>query len=63
MTYRFAQAAFLSACISVLGDHCPRRGELKYLLRHHIEHWLAQPIFDNGGVRKETAMGTCDDHP
>lgn len=50
MTYRFAQAAFLSACISVLGDHCPRRGELKYLLRHHIEHWLAQPIFDNGGV-------------
>ena len=50
MTYRFAQAAFLSACIVVLKDNCPRRGELKQLLRLHMEHWMAQPIFDNGGV-------------
>ena len=50
MTYRFAQAAFLSACIVVLKDNCPRRGELKHLLRLHMEHWMAQPIFDNGGV-------------
>ena len=50
MTYRFAQAAFFSACIVVLKENCPRRGELKHLLRLHMEHWMAQPIFDNGGV-------------
>ncbi len=50
MTYRFAQAAFLSAAVTVLKEECPHREEMKWLIRKHMEHWMAQPITDNGGV-------------
>lgn len=49
-TYRFAQAAFFSILPVVMGEKCPYRGEIKRLLRLHMEHWMAQPIFDNGGI-------------
>ena len=49
-TYRFAQAAFLSILVLVLKEQCPERGEIKWILRRHMDHWMSQPIFDNGGV-------------
>lgn len=50
MTYRFAQVAFLAAAVTVLRETCPYRAQMKRLLRLHMEHWMAQPVFDNGGV-------------
>ena len=49
LTYRFAQAAFWSACVfadlPVLSY-----GTIKGILVRHLEEWLANPIFDNGGI-------------
>lgn len=48
-TYRFAQCAFFSLCIALdLPVFSPE--VLKGLLFRHLDWWLAQPIFDNGGV-------------
>lgn len=49
MTYRFAQGAFWGMCAMLELDVLPM-GVLKGLLVRHLEHWLHQPIFDNGGV-------------
>lgn len=49
MTYRFAQAAFWSACVYAGVDTFPL-GVLKGLLSRHIEDWMSAPVFDNGGV-------------
>lgn len=49
LTYRFAQAAFFSAC--ALADvECFSWGVMKGILERHLEYWMRQPIFDNGGI-------------
>ena len=48
-TYRFAQAAFWGMCLLAEVD-CFSIGVLKGILTRHMEHWLNQPIFDNGHV-------------
>ena len=49
LTYRFAQAAFWSAC--VFAD-LPvfSYGVIKGVLVKHLEEWLSHPIFDNDGI-------------
>lgn len=49
MTYRFAQAAFWSMSAMLELDVLPL-GVLKGLIGRHMEQWLRQPIYDNGGV-------------
>lgn len=51
LTYRFAQAGFLSAC-AWAGVTAPGIGlaELKGLIARNLADWLNRPIFDNGGV-------------
>nr|QGT51256.1 hypothetical protein Firmicute1046_3320 [uncultured Firmicutes bacterium] len=49
MTYRFAQAAFWSACVYAEAEVFPI-GVLKGILLRHIGDWMDAPIFDNGGV-------------
>ena len=49
MTYRFAQAAFWSACVYADVDVFSH-GVIKGLLARHIDDWMKAPIFDNGGV-------------
>lgn len=49
LTYRFAQAAFFSAC-ALAGVECFSWGVMKGIIQRHMEYWLRQPIFDNGGV-------------
>lgn len=49
LTYRFAQAAFWSACVFAdvpVFNH----GIIKGILVRHFEEWLSNPIFDNSGV-------------
>ncbi len=49
LTYRFAQAAFWSACVFAdvpVFSH----GIIKGILVRHFEEWLANPIFDNSGI-------------
>ena len=49
LTYRFAQAAFWSACLYA---DVPvfNYGIIKGILVRHFEEWFANPITDNGGV-------------
>lgn len=49
LTYRFAQAAFFSAC-ALAGVECVPWGVMKGIIGRHMEYWMKQPIFDNGGV-------------
>ncbi len=49
MTYRFAQAAFFAACAAA-DVECLPWGVIKGILERHLEYWMKQPIFDNGGV-------------
>ncbi len=49
LTYRFAQAAFFSAC-ALAEVECFSWGIMKGILSRHLEYWMNQPIFDNGGV-------------
>lgn len=49
MTYRFAQAAFWSACVYAGAEVFPL-GVIKGLITRHMEDWLKAPVFDNGGV-------------
>lgn len=49
LTYRFAQAAFWSACIYAdvpVFSH----GIIKGIIVRHFEEWFSHPITDNGGV-------------
>lgn len=48
-TYRFAQAAFWSACVLCELDVFDT-GILRGIIERHLDYWLALPIFDNGGV-------------
>lgn len=49
-TYRFAQAAFWSAYAFALGEDCPHAGRVRGMITRHMDRWLEQPIFDNGGM-------------
>lgn len=49
-TYRFAQAAFWSAYAFALGEECPNKAQVRGLITRHMDRWMEQPIFDNGGV-------------
>lgn len=49
LTYRFAQAAFFSACVFA-GVECVSWGVMKGIIGRHMEYWMKQPIFDNGGI-------------
>ncbi len=49
LTYRFAQACFWSACVFA-GIEPFSLGVMKGIIVRHMEYWLKQPIFDNGGV-------------
>lgn len=48
-TYRFAQCAFFSLCAGLDLPVLPA-DQLKGLVVRHLDWWLAQPVFDNGGV-------------
>lgn len=48
-TYRFAQAAFFSACVFAGVEVFPLP-VIKGVLERHLNYWLNQPIFDNGHV-------------
>lgn len=49
LTYRFAQAAFFSAC-ALAGVECFPWGVIKGIIERNLDYWMKQPIFDNGGV-------------
>lgn len=49
LTYRFAEAAFFSAC-TLAGVEFGSWGVIKGIIERHLEYWIRQPIFDNGGV-------------
>ncbi|MDO5416391.1 MAG: DUF2264 domain-containing protein [Lachnospiraceae bacterium] len=49
LTYRFAEAAFFSAC-ALAGVECFSWGVMKGIIERHLEYWMEQPIFDNAGV-------------
>lgn len=49
MTYRFAQAAFFSACVLAGVDALPL-GVFKGIISRHLEYWMSLPIFDNGNI-------------
>lgn len=49
LTYRFAQAAFFSACAAA--DVWPYpMGVMKGIIVRHLEYWMQQPIFDRAGL-------------
>lgn len=48
-TYRFAQAAFFSACVFAGVEALPLP-VMKGIIERHLDYWLRQPIFDNGHV-------------
>lgn len=48
-TYRFAQAAFFSACVFAELEVFSFP-VMKGLIERHLEYWMRQPIFDNGHV-------------
>jgi hypothetical protein len=49
LTYRFAQAAFWSAC-AVAGVHPLPAGQMKGIIERNISWWLEHPILDRDGV-------------
>lgn len=49
LTYRFAQAAFFSAC-ALAGVECFSWGIMKGIIERHLDYWMRQPVFDNAGV-------------
>lgn len=49
LTYRFAQAAFFSAC-ALAGVECLPWGVMKGIVERQMEYWLKQPVFDNAGI-------------
>lgn len=49
LTYRFAQAAFFSAC-ALAEVECFSWGVIKGIIERHLEYWMRQPVFDNGGI-------------
>lgn len=49
LSYRFAQVAFFSAC-ALAEVECFSWGIMKGIIDRHMEYWMRQPVFDNGGV-------------
>lgn len=49
LTYRFAQAAFFSACV-VAGIEPFTLGQMKGLIVRHMENWLKKDIFDRDHI-------------
>lgn len=49
LTYRFAQAAFFSACV-VAGIEPFTIGQMKGLIVRHLENWLKKDIFDRDHI-------------
>lgn len=49
LTYRFAQCSFWCACVFA-GIEPFSIGVMKGIIVRHLEYWMKQPIFDNGGV-------------
>ncbi len=49
LTYRFAQAAFFSACV-VAGIEPFTMGQMKGLIVRHMENWLKKDIFDRDHI-------------
>ena len=54
-TYRFAQVCFFSACVFA-GIEPFSLGVMKGIIARHLNYWLNQPIFDNGGI---LSIGYC----
>ena len=55
LTYRFAQAAFYSACIMAHIEPLPLP-VMKGIIVRHLEYWMKQPIFDHTGLM---TIGYC----
>lgn len=55
LTYRFAQAAFYSACIMAHIEPLPLP-VMKGIIVRHLDYWMNQPIFDHGGLM---TIGYC----
>lgn len=49
LTYRFAQCCFWCACVFAGIEPFPM-GVMKGIISRHLQWWLDNPIFDNGGV-------------
>lgn len=49
LTYRFAQAAFFSACVGFKLDVLPKP-VMKGIIVRHLDDWLSAPIFDHIGI-------------
>ena len=49
LTYRMAQAAFFSMCVSCRLEALPYP-VMKGIIARNLRFWMDQPIFDNGGV-------------
>lgn len=55
LTYRFAQAAFYSACVMAHIEPLPLP-VMKGILVRHLEYWMNLPIFDHSGL---LTIGYC----
>lgn len=55
LTYRFAQAAFYSACVMARIEPLPL-SVMKGIIVRHLEYWMKQPIFDHAGL---LTIGYC----
>lgn len=55
-TYRFAQVAFWSIFVTVLGEECSYLGVVKGIIARHFRYWMKQPIFDQAGI---LTVGYC----
>lgn len=49
LTYRFAEAAFFSAC-ALAGVECLPWGVMRGIVERHLEYWMRQPVFDKAGI-------------
>ena len=49
LTYRFAQAAFFSACV-LCGLEPFTLGQMKGIIGRHLRWWMQKPIFDRAGL-------------
>lgn len=55
LTYRFAQAAFYSACVMAHIEPLPLP-VMKGIIVRHMDYWMNQPIFDHAGLM---TIGYC----
>ncbi|HWT76063.1 MAG TPA: DUF2264 domain-containing protein [Mobilitalea sp.] len=55
LAYRFAQAAFYSACVVAHIEPLPL-SVMKGIIVRHLEYWMHQPIFDHAGL---LTIGYC----